>query len=123
MALWEEEGPDANYVRDYMYKKTHNQYSVLPDLYIKRVLLTHIPDTLQTLTVRNCYFGSWRGWATFGMPTHIGKAIVVDLDKGLQALNKLEQLFYCHLQHYLYKPGSIRMQNIQRVSLIGKPQV
>ena len=78
MALYEEQGPDANYVRDYMYKKVRKQYIVLPDLYINRVLLTHIPDTLHSAP-----FGSWRGWATFGMPTHIGKAIVVDLDKGL----------------------------------------
>jgi len=116
MASYEEQGPDANYVRDYMYKKIHKQYSVLPDLYINRVILTHIPDTLQS-------FGSWRGWGTFGMPTHIGKAIVVDLDRGLQALNKLKQLLYYHLQHYLYKPGRIRVKNIQNNSSIGKPQV
>ena len=114
MALYEEQGPDANYVRDYMYKKVHKQYSVLPDPYINRVLLTHIPNALQT-------FGSWRGWGTFGMPTHIGKAIVSELDSGLQALNKIKQLLY--LQHYLYKPGSTRAKNIQNNSSIGKPQV
>ena len=109
MALYEEQGPDANYVRDYMYKKVRKQYIVLPDLYINRVLLTHIPDTLQS-------FGSWRGWGTFGMPTYIGKAIVDDLDKGLQAMDKLEHLLHCHFQHYLYKPGSIRARNIQNSS-------
>jgi hypothetical protein len=115
MALWEEEGPDANYVREFMYKKIYRQYFMLPELYINRVLLTHISDE------NSQSFGSWRGWITFGIATHIGKAIVVDLDKGLQAINKLKQLLYYHLQHCLYKPGGIRMQNIQKETLIGKP--
>jgi hypothetical protein len=115
MSLWEEEGPDANYVREFMYKKFQMQYFMLPELYIKRILLTHIPDD------NSQSFGSWRGWITFGIATHVGKAIVVDLDKGLLAFNKLKQLLSYHLQHCLYKPGSIRMLNIQQDTLVGKP--
>jgi len=116
MSFYEEHGPDDNFVREYLYKKKIQEYPELQDLYIIRVLLKHIPIT----DIPTNGYGSWRGWATFGFSRVRDNAIIVDLDKGVQALHKLKQLFNYYLIHYLYKPGSIRAQNIQINSLIGK---
>ena len=62
MSFYEECGPDSKYVRQHVYTLIYSKYNMLPELFVQRVILKRIHDD-DTLS----RFGSWRGWATFGL--------------------------------------------------------
>jgi len=114
MGPWyEETGPDASYVRGEVLKRMISQYPTLSSSYIEKVILKHIPDTKKD-------FGSWRGWATFGLEKSITNSIKSDLDDGMKAFNTLKELFLPCIQHHLYKPGGIRMLETSETTMVGK---
>jgi hypothetical protein len=117
MGPWyEETGPDASYVRGEVLKRMISQFPTLSSSYIEKVILKHIPDALESAFV----FGSWRGWATFGLDKIITNSIKSDLDDGMKAFNKLKELLSPCIRHHLYKPGGIRMLETSQTTMVGK---
>ena len=113
MAWYEETGPDACHVRDVIFKEMEALYPTLSTNYIKNSLQKHIPDSKKD-------FGSWRGWATFGLEGDIRLSIQVDMNKGIVAMKRIYRHLQPYLMHYLYKPGGIRMSKIGEETLVGK---
>ena len=66
---YEETGPDAKYVREIIFQKFKTDEIEKKELEI--ILLKNIPDTKTD-------FGSWRGYATFGLEETIIKKIKED---------------------------------------------
>ena len=114
MPWYEETGPDAKWVRETVLKRMISLYPTLSSKYIEKVILKHIPDA------EFGHFGSWRGWATFGLEKHIKNSIKSDLDDGMKAINKLKELLSPCVQHYLYKPGGKRMMETSKTTMVGK---
>lgn len=72
---YERGGPSANDVRQDMFAKIKNgMFSEveITDENLERILLENIPDTKTD-------FGSWRGYATFGLESSIVKKIETDI--------------------------------------------
>ena len=113
MPWYEDTGPDAKWVREEVLKRMISSYPTLPSSYIEKVMLKYIPDTKNN-------FGSWRGWATFGLEKSITNSIKSDLDNGMEAFNKLKELLLPCIQHHLYKPGGIRMLETSETTMVGK---
>lgn len=121
---YEEQGPDAEYVRNHQLgiwklKVGSNQLCESTIDLIKHVLLIHIPDS----TPPNS-FGSYRGYATFGLEittkNNIEKTLIFKLHARTKAMNKLRYHFLPLVMHYLYKPGGIRFSNIKKTTNVGK---
>ena len=72
---YERTGPSANDVRNDMFTKIKNglfsEVEII-DENLERILLENIPDTKTD-------FGSWRGYATFGLESGIVKKIEKDI--------------------------------------------
>ena len=72
---YETSGPSANSVRNDMFTKIKNglfSEVEITDENLERILLENIPDTKTD-------FGSWRGYATFGLESSIVKKIETDI--------------------------------------------
>ena len=72
---YETSGPSANNVRNDMFtriKKGLFPGVIITDNNLKRILQENIPDTKTD-------FGSWRGYATFGLENSILKKIEKDI--------------------------------------------
>ena len=72
---YETSGPSANDVRNDMFTKIKNglfSEVEITDENLERILLENIPDTKTD-------FGSWRGYATFGLENSIVKKIETDI--------------------------------------------
>ena len=61
---YEQTGPDAKYVRDDIYCKFKNNLNKINNKELETILLQNIPDSKTD-------FGSWRGYATFGIEEKI----------------------------------------------------
>ena len=114
MAWYEETGPDACHVRDVIFKEMEALYPTLSPNYIKNSLQNHILDSKKD-------FGSWRGWATFGLAEDIQSSIQLDMNQGVEAMKRIRHYLQPFIFHYLYKPGGIRMSKIGEETLVGKP--
>ena len=80
---------------------------------INNTILEVIPDT------RND-FGSWRGYATFGVVKEIAKEII-DKVKIKYALLTIEKKFMPYVMHHLYNPqNGIIVKKISKTTSIGK---
>ena len=82
--FYEVTGPSAHNVREDMFKKLKRS-EMNPDVNIsdqdlKKILLENIPDTKTD-------FGSWRGYATFGLD----KSIIKKINEDINNLKKLKQ--------------------------------
>jgi len=78
---YEIEGPSANDVRKDIFKKIKNgqffeveiaEIAEIDDKRLEQILLINIPDTKTD-------FGSWRGYATFGLESNIVTKIETDI--------------------------------------------
>ena len=75
---YEIEGPSANDVRKDIFKKIKNgqffevEIAEITDMSLEQILLRNIPDTKTD-------FGSWRGYATFGLDSNIVTKIESDI--------------------------------------------
>lgn len=72
---YERESPTAEYVRNDIFTKLRANTPVetgVSDETLKSIIMTHIPDTMTD-------FGSWRGYATFGLENKIMNSIINDV--------------------------------------------
>ena len=118
---YECQGPDAAEVR----KDVLNQMNIIQSgsvefeeekqKIIQDALMKIIPDT------RND-FGSYRGYATFGVKTEIATEVIKEVRKGY-ALLTIEKKLIPVVTHQLYKPGGIMAKKTSRETLVGKKNV
>ena len=74
---YEREEPTAEYVRNDIFKKIRSNTPVekgVSDESLNSIIMTHIPDTMTN-------FGSWRGYATFGLENKIMNNIISDVNQ------------------------------------------
>jgi len=113
---YEETGPNAKYVREDIFKKLNRQYfeSICwnEDI-IKRILLKHIPNSKKD-------FGSYRGYATFGLTNECWKQIITDIDQIENSIKTLQKKFLPYVNHWLYKSDGLRMKNLTITTMVGK---
>ena len=115
---YEYEGPTVKYVRDDVKKyitntlnykiNTPQKKSILDD-----AILKILPDD------RND-FGSWRGYATFGVKTNIAVRVLLEYDHNWSYFI-LETKFIPFVLKKLYNPENGRMvKKISKTTLVGK---
>jgi len=115
---YECQGPNAEEVRKdvlsfmNIIKLGKDEYEKEKDKIIHDALMKIIPDT------RND-FGSYRGYATFGVKTEIANEVIKEVRKGY-ALLTIEKKFIPVVTHQLYKPNGIMAKKIARVTMVGK---
>ena len=115
---YENQGPNAEQVREDVLKyinvvnKGNDLYEKEKDKIIEGALLKIIPDS------RND-FGSWRGYATFGVKTEIAKEVIKEIQRNYAVLT-LKNKFTPYVMHYLYKPNGIGMKQVAKNTLVGK---
>tara|TARA_A100001015_G_scaffold321219_1_gene450840 strand:- start:1000 stop:1371 length:372 start_codon:yes stop_codon:yes gene_type:complete len=115
---YECQGPNAKYVREdvlsYITPKIseiehyENEFKNIKE----NAILKIIPDD------RND-FGSFRGYATFGMKQKIAKKVLEEIKVQISYLI-LKNKFIPYIKHYLYKPDGIRMKKISKTTMVGK---
>lgn len=113
---YEETGPNAKYVRENILKKIKNFEITEKELYI--ILLKNIPDTKTD-------FGSWRGYATFGLEEKIFNQIKKDIkmlsEKKIKRAYKILNDKFCPIIiHKLYEPGGFMAKKISKKTTVGK---
>ena len=115
---YECQGPNAEEVRKdvlsfmNIIKLGKDEYEKEKDKIIQDALMKIIPDT------RND-FGSYRGYATFGVKTEISNEVIKEVRKGY-ALLTIEKKFIPVVTHQLYKPNGIMAKKVARETLVGK---
>lgn len=114
---YEETGPDAKYIREHNFDKfkvpeiTNNE--------LNNILLKHIPDSKND-------FGSWRGYAVFGLDEKIFNNIKKDIkilvdDKRIKrAYKTLNDKFKPLVIHKLYEPNGYMTKIISNRTNVGK---
>ena len=118
---YECQGPNAEEVRKdvlsfmNIIKLGKDEYEKEKDKIIQDALMKIIPDT------RND-FGSYRGYATFGVKTEISNEVIKEVRKGY-ALLTIEKKFIPVVTHQLYKPNGIMAKKIARETLVGKKRM
>lgn len=111
-------GPTAQEVRKDVYKYISSivigrvQYQKEKDKIIQESLHNIIPDT------RND-FGSWRGYATFGVMKELAELVIKDV-RLKYSMFILRKKFTPYVIHKLYKPGGIRFIQVSNTTLVGK---
>lgn len=122
MAWYQVQGPNAEYVRNHqltVWEKKIGKAQICESTreLIKHILKIHIPDSLTD-------FGSYRGYATFGLlmrkRTEIENHLIRQLDARRRAKDKLSQKFLPYVLHYLYKPNGMRYKKIMQNTMVGK---
>ena len=114
MAWYEETGPDATYVRgDVRDKLKYSYNTIYTKETVDHILLKHIPDSKTD-------FGSYRGYATFGLEKNIWSDIYKDMDALIMATDTIRDKFTPYVVHWLYKPKGIRMKVIAQQTLVGE---
>ncbi len=114
---YEETGPDAKYIREHNFNKF--KISDITKEELNNILLKHIPDTKKD-------FGSWRGYAVFGLEeknfNNIKKdiKILVDEKKTKRAYKTLNDKFVPLVIHKLYEPNGFMTKIISKRTNIGK---
>ena len=113
---YECQGPSANQVREDVLNHINivnkNKDNYEKDKIIEDAMLKIIPDS------RND-FGSWRGYATFGVKAEIAKEVIKEIQRNY-ALLTIKKKFTPYVLHYLYKPNGIRMKQLAETTLVGK---
>ena len=118
---YECQGPNAEEVRKdvlsfmNIIKLGKDEYEKEKDKIIQDALMKIIPDTRKD-------FGSYRGYATFGVKTEITNEVIKEVRKGY-ALLTIEKKFIPVVTHQLYKPNGIMAKKIARETLVGKKDV
>ena len=116
---YEEQGPDANYVRQEIYKKIKDlkekgktyKYEKEKEKMIEKILYKHIPDS------RND-FGSYRGYYTFVHGSLYHKIIKeLRIEYAYFIINKY---FRPHVLHQLYKPDGRMYNKTKKNTCVGK---
>ena len=114
---YEETGPNAKYIRENVFNKfkvpeiTNNE--------LNNILLKHIPDSKND-------FGSWRGYAVFGLDekifNNIKKDIKILVDEKIikHAYKTLNDKFKPLVIHKLYEPNGYMTKKIANRTKIGK---
>ena len=113
------DGPNASEVRDDLKKKYKKGWHAKNN-YFKHIYMNNLFDSNKIIDEEvnrgitdAMMFGSWRGYATFG----INEAIITNLNKYINrrlAINILSKYLKFHLNHYLYKPGGIRTKELKK---------
>ena len=70
-------------------------------------------------------YGSWKGYYTFKSTIlqNIHKKVLIAMDNAyntLYAYDVLKRKFIQYINHWLYKPGGIRMRKVANTTLVGK---
>lgn len=119
---YECQGPSAAEVRKDVLSQINfvninmlDPYKKEKDKIINEALMKVIPDT------RND-FGSWRGYATFGIKNELTKEVLPIIQKNY-ALLVLQKKFTPYVIHHLYKPGGKRFLMVADTTLIGKRNI
>ena len=116
---YEEQGPDAKYVRQDIYNKIKElkekgkvyKYEQEKENMIQKILYKHVPDSRKD-------FGSYRGYYTFvhGSLYHkILKELRIEY-----AYFIIEKKLKPYIIHQLYKPGGRLYEKTRKNTLIGK---
>ena len=111
-------GPTAEAVRKDVdkYISSYNigriKYQKEKDKIIQEALHEIIPNS------RND-FGSWRGYATFGVMQQVAGEVMKDI-RLKYSMFILRRNFTPYITHHLYKPGGMRFIHISNNSLVGK---
>ena len=113
MPWYEDTCPDAAYVRRDILNKLKRKYSIYSKETVNRILLKHIPDSKTD-------FGSYRGYATFGLEKDIWSSIYKDMDVFIRATEIIRDKLTPYVIHWLYKPKGIRMKLVSQQTLVGK---
>jgi hypothetical protein len=122
---YEQEQPDADYVRKHQLglwklKVGRNQLSESTIELIEHILLIYIPDGTTG-------FGSYRGYASFGLDKCLSESIYRALTSKLHArtlaMKKLRLYFAPLVVHHLYKPQGISYKNVKKNTNIGKEKL
>ena len=118
---YECQGPSADQVRKDVYKYITSsnigrvKYQKEKDKIIQESLHKIIPDS------RND-FGSWRGYATFGVMQEVAGEVLSIIQKKY-AMLVLQKKFTPYVIHHLYKPGGKRFLMVADTTLIGKRNI
>ena len=118
---YECQGPSAAEVRKDVYKYITSsnsgrvKYQKEKDKIIQESLHKIIPDS------RND-FGSWRGYATFGVMQEVAGEVLSIIQKNY-AMLVLQKKFTPYVIHHLYKPGGKRFLMVAHTTLIGKRNI
>ena len=116
---YEQTGPDAKYVRDDIYSKFKNNLNKINNKELENILLQNIPDSKTD-------FGSWRGYATFGIEEKIYNNIKKDIKLLIQkrkvkkAYKTLNNKFLPFIIHKMYEPKGFMTKIISNKTNIGK---
>ena len=114
---YEETGPDASYIREYYFNKF--KVSEITNKELNDILLKHIPDSKTD-------FGSWRGYAVFGLEENIFNNIKKDIkilvhEKRIKHAYKiLNDKFTPLVIHKLYEPNGSMTKKIHQRTNVGK---
>lgn len=116
---YEEQGPDATYVRQDMYTKIKAlkdknkiyKYEKEKEQMIQNVLHKHVPDS------RND-FGSFRGYSS-SVRGNLYQTIIKDLQIKY-AYFIFEKKLKPYIIHHLYKPGGRMYKKTENNTLVGK---
>ena len=115
---YESQGPNAEQVRKDVLSYI-NTIQVGKDTYqkekndiIRKAIMKIIPDT------RND-FGSYRGYATFHLKTELANEVIKEVRKNY-ALLIIKKKFTPMVEHWLYKPGGMRMKEVLKNTKVGK---
>jgi hypothetical protein len=117
---YECEGPSFMDVRKDLkskYKRGyHAENKYLRNIYIENKFNSHqiIDDVLDKKITESLKFGSWRGYATFGIQEAILRNINSYINKKIYANITLQKKLTPLLRHYLYKPGGIRTIQLKK---------
>ena len=121
--LWyEETGPDAKYVREHIFTKFKVNEITNKELTNKElndILLKNIPNSKTD-------FGSWKGYAIFGLDeklyNNIKKDIKILIKKKQikKAYKVLNDKFVPIVTHKLYEPNGFMTKKISKRTNVGK---
>jgi hypothetical protein len=117
---YECEGPSYFDVRKDLkskYKRGyHAENDYLKKIYIENIFDSHkiIDNVLDEKITENLKFGSWRGYATFGVQEAILRNINSYINKKIYANITLQKKLTPLVRHYLYKPGGIRTIQLKK---------
>jgi hypothetical protein len=94
----------------------HAENKYLRNIYIENKFNSHqiIDDVLDKKITESLKFGSWRGYATFGIQEAILRNINSYINKKIYANITLQKKLTPLLRHYLYKPGGIRTIQLKK---------
>ena len=116
---YECQGPSAAEVRKDVLRQINfvninmlDPYKKEKDKIINEALMKVIPDS------RND-FGSWRGYATFGVKNELTKEVLPIIQKKY-AMLVLQKKFTPYVIHQLYKPDGPRYSQIAVSTLVGR---